>query len=79
MQFDSISAFFDMGGYGFYVWLSYGVTTLLLAILYFASKAKDNSVKQQIISRQKREEKLRQAAKQHQQNQPENGSNEVLS
>ena len=33
MQFDNLSAFFDMGGYAFYVWLSFGVSLLALALL----------------------------------------------
>jgi heme exporter protein D len=35
MQFESVSAFLDMGGYGFYVWLSFGVSLLALGILAF--------------------------------------------
>ncbi|GGZ57595.1 heme exporter protein CcmD [Paraglaciecola sp. Hal342] len=35
MQFESFSAFVDMGGYGFYVWLSFGVSLLALGILAF--------------------------------------------
>jgi heme exporter protein D len=30
MQWNSLSEFINMGGYGFYVWGSYGVTVLLL-------------------------------------------------
>lgn len=30
MQWNSISEFINMGGYGFYVWGSYGVTFVLL-------------------------------------------------
>ena len=62
MQFDSVSAFFDMGGYGFYVWLSYGVSIAALALLVFSSISSHKKIKQQIIQRQKREAKLRQAA-----------------
>ena len=65
MQFDSISAFFDMGGYGFYVWLSYGVAFSALALLIMSSISGHKKMKQQIIQRQKREEKLRQAAQQN--------------
>jgi len=61
MQFNSFSDFIAMGGYGFYVWLSYGVTALLLIALLLSSLAKDKRVKQQILARQKREQKLRQA------------------
>jgi len=63
MQFDSFSAFIDMGGYGFYVWLSYGVSVAALALLIFTSISSHKKIKQQILQRQKREEKLRQAAK----------------
>jgi heme exporter protein D len=63
MQFDSFSAFIDMGGYSFYVWLSYGVSLLLLTVLYVTSKSNHNKTKQLIAKRLKREDKLRQAAK----------------
>lgn len=66
MQFDSISAFFDMGGYAFYVWLSYGVSLGVLLILFLSSMADHNKIKQQIAQRQQRENKLREAAKQQQ-------------
>ncbi|MBA6416395.1 heme exporter protein CcmD [Colwellia sp. 6M3] len=62
MQFDSISAFLDMGGYGFYVWLSYGVSIFALAVLVFSSMNSHKKIKQQIVQRIKREAKLRQAA-----------------
>lgn len=62
MQFDSISAFLDMGGYGFYVWLSYGVSAFVLALLVFSSISNHKKTKQHIAQRQKREIKLRQAA-----------------
>jgi len=62
MQFDSISAFFDMGGYAFFVWLSYGVSSLLLAALVFASHSNHKKVKQKIAQRLQREKKLRKAA-----------------
>ena len=86
MQFDSFSAFLDMGGYGFYVWLSYGVSAALLTLLFISSRSKDSNIRKQIIARQKREDKLRQAADQQKQaaeqaKEPitENDSNEVLS
>lgn len=62
MQFDSLSAFLDMGGYGFYVWLSYGVSIGSLALLVFASLNRHKKIKHQIAQRIKREAKLRQAA-----------------
>lgn len=93
MQFDSFSAFWAMGGYGFYVWLSYGVTALLLIILVIASRNQKAAVIAHIRARQKREQKLRQAAALQKQQQitaspladdaetevKKNDSNEVLS
>jgi len=63
MQFDNINAFFNMGGYGFYVWLSYGSSALFLVGLILLSKANNQNVIKKIVQRQKREKKLRQAAK----------------
>jgi len=62
MQFESLSAFFDMGGYAFFVWLSYGVSALLLTLLVYTSHTKHRNVKQKIARRILREKKLRQAA-----------------
>jgi heme exporter protein D len=64
MQFDSFSAFLNMGGYGFYVWLSFGVSAALLLILYFSSIIGHKQVIKNIAMRQKREDKLRQVRKQ---------------
>ena len=68
MQFSSFSDFINMGGYGFYVWLSFGVAALLLTLLTLSSKAGHQKVIKQIALRKKREDKLRQARKnkQHQ-------------
>lgn len=62
MQFDSISAFFDMGGYAFFVWLSYGVSAFLLAALVYSSHSNHKNVKNKIAQRLQREIKLRKAA-----------------
>jgi heme exporter protein D len=32
MTWDSAAAFFEMGGYGLYVWGSYAVTALVMAV-----------------------------------------------
>ncbi len=37
-QFASLSDFFSMGGYGFYVWLSYGITFISVGLLVWQSK-----------------------------------------
>jgi heme exporter protein D len=62
MQFDSISAFLDMGGYGFFVWLSYGVSAFLLAALVYSSHNNHKKVKNKIAQRLQREVKLCKAA-----------------
>ncbi len=66
MQFDSFSAFINMGGYGFYVWLSYGVATALLLILMFSSVTGHKHVIKNIAQRKQREDKLRQVREQRQ-------------
>jgi len=62
MQFDSISAFFDMGGYAFFVWISYGVSAFLLAALIYTSHTNHTKAKRKIAQRLQREKKLRKAA-----------------
>ena len=62
MQFNSFAEFLNMGGYAFYVWLSYGVSAALIVYLLFASVRRNKTVLEQIAIRQKREQKLRQAA-----------------
>ncbi|MGL1959521.1 MAG: heme exporter protein CcmD [Colwellia sp.] len=64
MQFDSFSAFINMGGYGFYVWLSFGISAALLMALIFSSSLGHKQVIKNIALRHKREDKLRQARKQ---------------
>ncbi|MBE0360205.1 MULTISPECIES: heme exporter protein CcmD [Pseudoalteromonas] len=53
MQFDSFSDFIAMGGYGFYVWLSFGTCALILLGILVNSlrdtKRIMASVEQQII------------------------------
>jgi heme exporter protein CcmD len=39
-----MSTFFAMNGYGFYIWSSYGVAALLLAIELIALRSKRKSV-----------------------------------
>jgi len=61
MQFSSLSEFISMGGYGFYVWLSFGSATLILSLLLIASKKRFKQVLAAIAKQQVREEKLIQA------------------
>ncbi len=62
MQFNSFAEFLNMGGYAFYVWLSYGISTGLIVYLIWASFNRHSTVLQQIVQRQKREQRMRQAA-----------------
>ncbi|WP_373777303.1 heme exporter protein CcmD [Glaesserella sp.] len=54
-QFDSISAFLDMGGYGFYVWLAYGITFLTMGLLIWQSKREGKQIFRQVRKEQARE------------------------
>ncbi len=65
MSFNSFAEFLHMGGYGFYVWLSYGFTAALLIILVINSKRKEKQLFAKISQRLKREAKLKQVAKQN--------------
>ncbi|AUI66137.1 MULTISPECIES: heme exporter protein CcmD [Glaesserella] len=54
-QFASISDFFAMGGYGFYVWLSYGLTFLAVGLLVWQSKREIRQTLQLVKKEQARE------------------------
>lgn len=47
-QFHSFSEFLAMGGYGFYVWLSYGLTFLAVGLLIWQSKRESRQILQQV-------------------------------
>ncbi len=59
-QFASLAEFLDMGGYAFYVWLSYGTALLAIGGLIFHSARKRKAVLAQIAQKQAREARLRQ-------------------
>jgi len=61
MQFTSFNEFINMGGYGFYVWLSFGTAALLLTLLVVDSKAGHKRIINHIAQQKRREEKLRQS------------------
>mgnify|MGYP003636569078 CR=1 FL=1 len=64
MQFNSFSDFLAMGGYGFYVWLSFGISAALILALIFSSILSHKQVLKNIASQQLRENKLHQLRKQ---------------
>lgn len=59
MQFESVSEFLYMGGYGFYVWLAYGVTFFCLGTLVMVSAKGQANVLTEIAIRTAREERLK--------------------
>jgi heme exporter protein D len=61
MQFASFSDFISMGGYGFFVWLSFGAAALLLTLLVIDSKAGHKRIIKHIAQQKRREDKLRQS------------------
>lgn len=61
MHFESFSAFLDMGGYGFYVWLSYGLGFFMLIGLILQSRGQNRQIRQQIVESMTREQRIKQA------------------
>ena len=60
MFFESWSELLDMGGYGFYVWLSYGLSLLAIVVLIVQSLAGKSAVLKSIKREQQRETRLQQ-------------------
>lgn len=48
-----MSDFIAMGGYAFYVWMSYGVTALLVAVEVFLVLRKQRTIRQQLARAQR--------------------------
>jgi heme exporter protein D len=61
MAFSSIADFFAMGGYGFYVWLAYGISFLSLAILIINTVSKRKQILNNVNKRVARGHRIRQA------------------
>jgi len=61
MQFDSFASFLDMGGYGFYVWLSFGASAALILLLIFSTLLSHKNARANIARQVKREQRLQQA------------------
>ena len=55
MQWNSFSEFISMGGYGFYVWGSYGVTFVLLAAELIILRARKKRLSEKAALRRKLE------------------------
>lgn len=57
-QFNSVSDFFAMGGYGFYVWLAYGLSFLAVGLLVWQSKREPKLLLQRVQKELARTEQL---------------------
>ncbi|WP_042011673.1 heme exporter protein CcmD [Aeromonas fluvialis] len=63
MHFASFSDFLAMGGYAFYVWLSFGLTLLCLVGIVISTRMKTRNLLGELRSKQAREAR-RKAAQQ---------------
>lgn len=57
MEFSSVSEFLAMGRHGFYVWLSYGLTALIVVINIVQPIVRKRQLIKQHIQRLRREKK----------------------
>lgn len=73
MAFASFAEFIAMGGYGFYVWLSYGATALALLALVWHGRAASRLLQQAALQQAQRQQRL---ARRQQQQQQLEGSNQ---
>ena len=60
MFFQSWSDFIHMGGYGFYVWLSYGLSFIAIVALIIQSLMGKSAVLKSVKREQQRESRLQQ-------------------
>lgn len=59
----SVSEFFHMGGYAFYVWSSYGLATLLLVWIFFSPMiSKKNIIKELRIKYRQQERQAQESS-----------------
>lgn len=61
MQFDTMTEFLNMGGYGLYVWLAFGLGLLSVALLWFESWWTKKRLLLKVITEQKRQQRIKQA------------------
>lgn len=63
MQFDSFQAFWAMGGYGFYVWLSFGVGLMSLVLLAWQGVIARKRLLEDLKKEQARQARIRASQK----------------
>jgi len=61
MQFDSVTDFLNMGGYAFYVWLSFGITFGAMALVVIQSYIKQKLLLKAVITEQARKARIKKA------------------
>lgn len=61
MQFNSFSDFIAMGGYGFYVWLSFGTCALILLSILLDSKFSHQRTLNAVAKQLDREARIKKA------------------
>ena len=61
MFFHTWSDFFNMGGYGFYVWLSYGISLVAIVALIVQTIKQHKTVLQSVLREAQREVRLQRA------------------
>jgi heme exporter protein D len=64
MHFEDISSFLDMGGYGLYVWLSFGAAAISLLVLWLDSFFSKRTLLTEVLSEQTRQARIKAAAEQ---------------
>ena len=64
MQFDTMSDFINMGGYGLYVWLAFGLGLLSVVGIWLGSWRTKKYLLSQVMTEQKRQKRIKQAAQQ---------------
>jgi heme exporter protein D len=62
MYFDDLNAFFAMGGYGFYVWLSFGLGFLSLTIIWLDSLLTKRRLLADVLVEQERQLRIKAAS-----------------
>ena len=58
MHFESWSAFWQMGGYGFYVWLSFSVTLGTMVLLVVEARYARKKLRGQVLAEVARKERI---------------------
>lgn len=64
-QFESFSAFLNMSGYGFFVWLSFGVTFAAILLIVVLNWQQAKKLKTEIRQQLARQQRVQNAARQN--------------